>query len=45
MADKTTADFLAGKSPQTIALYHHFIAMFQTVGVIEVSAAKTMIGI
>jgi len=45
MADKTIADFLAGKSAHTIELYEHFIAMFQTIGVIEVSAAKTMIGI
>ena len=40
MADKTIADFLTGKSPYTVELYHHFIAMFQTIGVIEVSAAK-----
>lgn len=26
-------------------LYHHFIAEFQSIGLIEVSAAKTMIGI
>src|SRR5690348_831673 len=45
MADKTIADFLVDKSSHTVQLYHHFIAMFQTIGVIEVSAAKTMIGI
>ena len=45
MADKTIADFLAGKSAHTIELYEHFIAVFQTIGVIEVSAAKTMIGV
>jgi len=45
MSDKTIADFLAGKPPHTVELYQHFIAVFQTVGVIEVSAAKTMIGI
>ena len=45
MADKTITDFLAGKSQHTINLYRHFIAMFQTIGVIEVSAAKTMISI
>ena len=45
MADKTIADFLTGKSSHTVELYHHFIAMFQTIGVVEVSAAKTMIGI
>lgn len=45
MPDKSIADFLSGKSPHTIELYQHFIAMFQTVGVIEVQAAKSMIGI
>lgn len=45
MHDKTIADFLAGKSPHTIELFEHFIKMFQTIGVIEVSATKTMIGI
>jgi hypothetical protein len=45
MAGKTTTDFLTGKSQHTAALYHHFIAMFNTIGVIEVTAAKTMIGI
>jgi len=45
MADKTIADHLAGKPAYTIELYKHFIAMFETVGAIEVSAAKTMIGI
>lgn len=45
MSDKTIADFLAGKSPHTLELYHHFIAEFQSIGLIEVSAAKTMIGI
>jgi hypothetical protein len=45
MADNSIADFLAGKPTHTAELYHHFIAMFQTIGLIEVSAAKTMIGI
>ena len=45
MADKTISDFLAGKSPHTVELYHHFIAEFQSIGLIEVSAAKTMFGI
>ena len=45
MTDKTIADFLSGKSPHTIELYHHFISMFQTIGIAEISAAKTMIGI
>ena len=45
MAEKTIADFLSGKSPHTIELFHHFINAFDTIGLIEVSAAKTMIGI
>jgi hypothetical protein len=45
MPDKTIADFLAGKSPHTIELFNHFINMFQSIGVIELHAAKTMIGI
>jgi hypothetical protein len=45
MSNKTIADFLAGKSPHTLELYHHFIGQFQSIGLIEVSAAKTMIGI
>lgn len=45
MADKTIADFLAGKSAHTLELYHHFIDTFQSIGLIEVSATKTMIGI
>jgi len=45
MADKTIADFLSGKTPHTLELYHHFIDVFQTIGLIEVSAAKTMIGV
>lgn len=45
MRDKTIADFLAAKSPHTIELFNHFTAMFQTIGVIDVQAAKTMIGI
>lgn len=45
MADKTIADFLAGKSQHTIELYDHFIAEFERIGLIEVGATKTMIGI
>ena len=45
MPDKTTADFLAGKSPHTIELFEHFTATFNTIGLIELHAAKTMIGI
>ena len=42
---KTVADFLAGKSETTKALYHHFIAEFMKVGMITVHPAKTMIGV
>lgn len=45
MAEKDVAEFLAGKSTHTKELYDHFVSMFQTIGVIEVGAAKTMIGI
>ncbi len=45
MAGKTIADFLAGKPEHTIELFDHFIAVYNTVSFIEVSAAKTMIGI
>lgn len=45
MADKTIADFLAGNPPHTLELYRHFIDAFQSIGLVEVSAAKTMIGI
>lgn len=42
---KTIADFLSGKPQHTINLFDHFIAMYSTIGIIEVHAAKTMIGI
>ena len=45
MPGKTIADFLAGKSPHTIELFNHFTATFNSVGIIELHAAKTMIGI
>ena len=38
-------DFLAGKSTQALALYHHFIAAFQEIGPVSLHPAKTMIGI
>lgn len=43
--DKTIADFLAGKSDTTKALYHHFIHEFMKVELITVHPAKTMIGV
>ncbi len=43
--NKTVADFLAGKSQHTIELFDHFIEVYNTIGIIELHAAKTMIGI
>ena len=43
--NKTVADFLAGKSQCTIELFDHFIDTYNTIGIIELHAAKTMIGI
>ncbi|WP_143310914.1 DUF5655 domain-containing protein [Chitinophaga vietnamensis] len=43
--DKSIQSFLAGKSPQTLALFEHFVARFAEVGHIELHAAKTMIGV
>jgi len=43
--NKTVVDFLAGKSQHTIELFDHFIDTYNTIGIIEVHAAKTMIGI
>src|SRR5205809_7017755 len=43
--NKTVADFLAGKSQYTIELFDHFIDTYNTIGIIELHAAKTMIGI
>ena len=45
MTNKSPEDFLAGKSAHTIALYHHFISQFETVGLIKAEATKSMIGI
>ena len=43
--DKETGDFLAGKSEQTLQLFHAFLQQFSKVGPISLHAAKTMIGI
>jgi hypothetical protein len=37
--------FLSGKSPYTLALFHHFITEFEKIGNIVVEPTKTMIGI
>lgn len=43
--NKTIADFLSGKSTHTIELFNHFTEVYNTIGLIEMHAAKTMIGI
>ena len=45
MTNKTIADFLSGKSPCTIELFNHFITTFNSIAMIELHVAKTMIGI
>jgi hypothetical protein len=39
------SQFLTGKSPHTLALFHHFINEFENIGGITVEGTKTMIGI
>ena len=41
----TVQDFLAGKSDDTLVLFHHFIAEYSKQGAITLHSAKTMIGI
>ena len=43
--EKTSNDFLAGKSQITLQLFDHFIAQFQKVGPLKVRATKSMIAI
>ena len=43
--DKELSAFLQGKSEHTLALFHHFIEQYKSIGTIEVLPAKTMIGI
>jgi len=43
--EKTTDDFLTGKSEFTLGLYKHFISEFQKIGHITLHPAKTMIGV
>lgn len=38
-------EFLAGKSPVSIRLLHHFIGVYKQIGNIQAIPAKTMIGI
>jgi hypothetical protein len=41
----TIAAFLEGKSPHTVALYHHFVDKFQQRAPVTLHPAKTMIGV
>ena len=43
--NKTIAGFIAGKSQHTIELFDHFIEVYNTIGIIELNAGKTMIGV
>jgi len=43
--DNSISQFLTGKSPHTLALFHHFINEFEKIGDITVEPTKTMIGI
>ena len=43
--EKTVEDFLAGKSPETLTLFHHFVDEFSKMGNIHLHLTKTMIGI
>lgn len=43
--NKSIAGFLAGKSQHTIELFDHFTEVYHSIGIIELHAAKTMIGI
>jgi hypothetical protein len=45
MNSKTIEEFLAGKSENTLGLFHHFIEAYRTIGIIALYPAKTMIGI
>ena len=44
-SNKTIADFLSGKSKHTLELFDHFVEVYNNIGIIEMNAAKTMIGI
>ncbi|MBT1696975.1 hypothetical protein KK083_08830 [Fulvivirgaceae bacterium PWU4] len=43
--DKTIDDFLRGKSPQTVALFHHFTQQYKALANVTFHPAKTMIGV
>lgn len=41
----TVADFLSGKSAASLALFHHFVAAYKSLGEADLYPTKTMIGI
>jgi hypothetical protein len=43
--DKTLDDFLKGKSPETLALFRHFIACYRELGAVTIHPTKSMIAI
>ncbi len=45
VTDKALDEFLRGKPPLSLDLFHHFIDQYKRVGDISVWPAKTMIGI
>jgi hypothetical protein len=43
--DSNISHFLTGKSPHTLALFHHFISEFKKIGDVTIEPTKTMVGI
>jgi hypothetical protein len=43
--DPSLNDFLNGKSEHTLALFHHFMEVYNKIGKVTIHPAKTMIGI
>lgn len=43
--DKTIDDFLRGKSPHTVMLFHHFTQQYKALANVTFHPAKTMIGV
>ena len=41
--DRVLADFLDGKSPQTVGLFYHLVNAFQQIGAVTVHPTKSMI--
>lgn len=44
-SNKTIEDFLAGRSEQTVELFHYFVHEYSKLGSVTLHPAKTMIGI